>query len=130
MQEYDHRINMEDIRLEMETLTDKQMLQITEAIKLIKWQKAEEHRLDNAYWFKAIVLPILQNFAEQTSSSFELEEDNQFVTAVSFRNSNDIEISGSSPFIKFALSLASSITITCDNDESILLLTYDCDKML
>lgn len=126
MQEYDHRINME----EMETLSDKQMLQISETIKLIKWREAEDHSLNNVYWFKTIILPILQDFAERTSSSFEMEQDGRNIIAVSLRNSNDIEIAGYSPYIKFALSLATSITITCDNDESILLLIYDCNKML
>lgn len=124
------KINMDNIGLAMDTLTDKQMLQLAEAIKLIKWKEAEEHRLNNVYWFKTTILPILQDFAEGSSSSFAMEQDDKDIIAVSFRNVNDIEITGDSLHIKFAISLAASITITCDNGESILLLTYDCNRLM
>lgn len=108
MQKHNRNINMDDIGLAMDTLTDKQMLQVAEAT----------------------ILPILQDFAEWSSSSFEMEQDDKDIIVVSLRTPNDIEIAGESLRIKFAFSLAVSITITHDNNESILLLTYDCNKMM
>ncbi|RJW43102.1 hypothetical protein DXC92_12935 [Clostridiales bacterium TF09-2AC] len=72
MQKHNRNINMDDIGLAMDTLTDKQLLQVAEAIKLIKWKEAEEHRLNGIHWFKATIHPILQDFAEWSSSSFEM----------------------------------------------------------
>lgn len=87
------KINMDNIRLAMDTLTDKQMLQVAKAIKLIKSKETEEQNLNRIYWSKATILPILQNFAERSSSSLEMEQDNEGINAVSFRNTNGIWVS-------------------------------------
>lgn len=101
---------------------------MAEAIKLIKSKEAEEHHLNRIYWFKATILSVLQDFAECSSSSFEVEKD-EGIIAVSLRNTNGIDIEDSL-CIKFAISIATSITITCDDGESILLLTYDCNRLM
>ena len=129
MQKHDYELHMDDNGLEIDTLIDKQLLQVAETIKLIKSKEAEEQHLNRIYWFKATILPILQDFAKCSSSSFEMEQDNEGIIAVSFRNPNGIEIMWDSLCIKFALSLATSVTISCDDGESILLLTYDCNRL-
>jgi len=58
-----------------------------------------------------------------------MEQDNEGIIAVSFRNTNGIDIEDSL-CIKFAISIATSITISCDDGESILLLTYDCNRLM
>lgn len=62
MQKHDYELHMDDNGLEIDTLTDKQLLQVAEAIKLIKSKEAEEQHLNRIYWFKATILPILQDF--------------------------------------------------------------------
>lgn len=129
MQKHDYELHMDDNGLEIDTLTDKQLLQVAEAIKLIKSKEAEEQHLNRIYWFKATILPILQDFAKCSYSSFEMEQDNEGIIAVSFRNTNGIDIEDSL-CIKFAISIATLITISCDDGESILLLTYDCNRLM
>ena len=43
------KINMDNIRLAMDTLTDKQMLQVAKAIILIKSKETEEQNLNRIY---------------------------------------------------------------------------------
>jgi hypothetical protein len=58
-----------------------------------------------------------------------MEQDNEGIIAVSFRNPNGIDIEDSL-CIKYAISIATSITITCDDGKLILLLTYICNRLM
>jgi len=64
MQKHDYELHMDDNGLEIDTLTDKQLLQVAEAIKLIKSKEAEEQHLNRIYWFRllySLSYKILQN---------------------------------------------------------------------
>lgn len=77
-----------------------------------------------------MILPLLKDFAELTSSSLEIQRDEIGIITTCIRNSNGLDITESCHGMYLALLLAVQIDLDADNDETILALIYDCRKFI
>lgn len=126
---YDYRIKAEElsrISINFDNLSGKQQLKVAEAIKNIKQEKEQEARI----YFNNVILPILKDFAELTSSLLMIEENNknQTVTAI-LKNSCSLDITENCRYMRGLLVIANYINIAVEDEEIILSLIFDYEKL-
>lgn len=78
-------------------------------------------------WFHATIIPMLQEFAQNSFSLLEVEEEAGVIN-VCIRNNSGFCISELDRALYVILFLAVQICMDSDENETILALTYDCSK--
>lgn len=79
-------------------------------------------------WFDKTVLPILQEFAEQTSSTLDVLRDKKEIIQATLRNSCGIGFSYNCLYM--VIIMASYVAVDVEDNDPVLILTYDCRKFV
>ena len=133
IERYDYTVNesiADQVLTEVEELDNKQRVLLHEAISKIKRDTESDDTQKHIRWFDMVILPLLKDFAELTSSSLEIQRDETGIITACMRNSNGLDITESCHGMYLALLLAVQIDIDADHDETILALIYDCRKFI
>lgn len=133
MERYDFTENgnkADDILVEVEHLNIKQRLALTEAMKQIKENYGIEAAQKHKDWFDTTILPVLREYAELTSSILDIERDKKEIVQATLRNSCGLEFSVDCRCLYMALLVAVQVVVDVENNDSILVLTYDCHRFI
>ena len=129
MKEYDYRVKAEElseISMEFDNLSGKQQLEVAKAINNIKQEQEQEAK---AYFDNAI-LPVLQDFAELTSSLLVIEESNRSSTVTAIlKNSCSLDITESCRCMRGIFVIASYINMAVEDEGIVLSLLFDYEKL-
>lgn len=131
MEVYDYTNENDDFdkdSLVIDTLNNKQLKKLSEAIKIIQMDSEKENISFWSEWFNSSILVILKEFSEITSSKLEIDREDDLIFC-SFRNKNGFDITDTC-ILRFILTIFQHISITSDNEESVLTLTFDCNKYI
>ncbi|RJW53985.1 hypothetical protein DXC92_01585 [Clostridiales bacterium TF09-2AC] len=120
----------DQVLVEVEELDNRQRVLLHEAIARIKRDTEADDTQKHIRWFDTVILPLLKDFAELTSSSLEIQRDEIGIITTCIRNSNGLDITESCHGMYLALLLAVQIDLDADNDETVLTLIYDCRKFI
>ena len=86
---YDYRIKgneLEDLAIQLDNLSEKQLRKIAKIVETMKESEEDTYSDNTKDYFYHAILPILQDFAEITSSLLIVEEHNQTIEVI-FKNS-------------------------------------------
>lgn len=120
----------DQVLVEVEELDNRQRVLLHEAIARIKRDTETDDTQKHIRWFDTVILPLLKDFVELTSSSLEIQRDEIGIITTCIRNSNGLDITESCHGMYLALLLAVQIDLDADNDETVLTLIYDCRKFI
>lgn len=116
--------------VEVEELDNRQRVLLHEAIVKIKRDTQTSDLQKHMEWFDTVILPVIKEFAEMTSSSLEIQRDEIGIITACLRNTNGIDITESCHGMYMVLLIAVQIDFDTDDNESILALIYDCRKFI
>lgn len=132
IERYDYRPNesvANDILVTVEELDNRQRVALSETLHKVKLETEMDELAGHMAWFHATIIPILQEFAQNSFSLLEVEEDKGVIN-VCIRNNSGLCISEMDRALYVLLFLAVQICIDADENETILALTYDCSKFI
>lgn len=130
MEVYDYTNENEEFTkdsLIIDTLSNKQLKKLSKYVKIIQMDSEKENMTYWEQWFNASILPILKEFAETTSSILTIERDENIT--FSFRNKRGFDITESC-MLRFVLLICEYIGIDKDGEDTILTLTFSCNKYI
>lgn len=113
----------------MEELDNRQRVALSETLHNIKLETEMDTLAGHMAWFNATIIPMLQEFAQNSFSLLEVEEDKGVIN-VCIRNNSGLCISELDRALYVILFLAVQICIDADENETILALTYDGNKFI
>lgn len=82
MERYDYTANVDlarNVPEELDRLTNKEMIALHEAIQRIRQDTEIEATTKHMEWFDTAILPVLKEYAEQTSSILDIERDREML---------------------------------------------------
>ena len=126
---YDYRVKADEltkISMEFDNLSGREQLKVAEAIKNMK----QEQEQDAKVYFDNAILPVLQDFANLTSSLLLTEENNekQTITAT-LKNSCSLDITESCRCMRGIFVIASYINMAVEDEGIVLSLLFDYEKL-
>ena len=128
MERYDFTVNADlagNVPEELDRLTNKEMIAVHEAIQQIKQNTETEATTKHMEWFDTAILPILKEYAEQTSSILDVERDRETLIQTTLRNSCGLDISSDSHRLYMAIMSTVHISADVENGDPVLVLTYN-----
>ena len=110
-----------------DSFNNRQLKKLSEAIKIIQMDSEKENAVYWEQWFNASILPILKDFAETTASKLVIERD-EYIT-FTFRNKQGLDITENC-MLRFVFMLSEYIGISKDGEDTVLTLTFNCNKYI
>ena len=92
MERYDYTANVDlarNVPEELDRLTNKEMIALHEAIQRIRQDTEIEATTKHMEWFDTAIIPVLKEYAEQTSSILDIERDREMLIQATLRISQD-----------------------------------------
>lgn len=133
MSEYDYRVKPEDLNsigMKFDTLSKKQLLQLSELVADMKQSGEEEDLIDAKTYFNNAILPVLQEFGEMTYSLLVVEEnDKEQIIVVSLKNQYGFDITESCRYMRGLFVVANHISINVEAGEVVMSLYFDYGEM-
>lgn len=126
----DHDNTADNVLYEVDKMDNRQRRKLHEAIKKIKEEMDAETATRHMEWFDKTVLPILQEFAEQTSSTLDVLRDKKEIIQATLRNSCGIGFSYNCRCLYMVIIMASYVAVDVEDNDPVLILTYDCRKFV
>lgn len=114
-----------EIGMTIEKMNSRQLMAVQEAMEKICQETEQEKQTEIQGWFSKAAVPILKNFAEQSSATLEIKEEREGMIEVVFRNVLGYDITAKDTRMRMLLILASHISIEIEDDISSLILAYD-----
>lgn len=96
----------------------------------IKTETEAETITKHLAWFNSAILPVLKEYAEQTSSILDIERDKKDIIQATLRNSCGLSIMENCHGLYMALIMAVQIFVDIEDKDPALVLTYDCHKFV
>lgn len=128
MERYDFTVNADlagNVPEELDRLTNKEMIAVHEAIQQIKQNTETEATTKHMEWFDTAILPVLKEYAEQTSSILDIERDRETLIQATLRNACGLDISSDSHCLYIAIMSTVHLSVDVENGDPVLVLTYD-----
>ena len=123
---FDYRENAEKIA---KAVTRFDNLSVSQQLKFLDFVEQEEENKKDLQ-FENLILPVLQDFAELTASVLIIEksEETQVITAT-LKNFHGFDITQSCKCFRSLLIMADYIGLALENDEIVLSLNFDYEKI-
>ena len=129
-QTFDYRTEeIFEIDTEFDKLDTEQKRRLNTALKQIKEEREREAAECSKNWLCAAILPVLKNFAKESSSLFTIKTQENGLIIADLKNDCGFHISGEYISVKSILNLAVHVEIGMRNGSIVLSLTYDCARM-
>lgn len=131
MEIYDYREQkdyFEKASLKLDSFNNRQMKIASEAIDRVAIETEQTSQEFWLNWFDNAILPVLQDFAEMTTSLLEIEKNDYLITAT-LSNQNSIDFT-SNCMARLALFSAAHIEIDKSCDGISLCLSFDYNKYI
>ncbi|RHB47651.1 hypothetical protein DW886_03590 [Enterocloster aldenensis] len=128
MERYDFTVNADlagNVPEELDRLTNKEMIAVHEAIQQIKQNTETEATTKHMEWFDTAILPVLKEYAEQTSSILDIERDREMLIQATLRNACGLDISSDSHCLYMVIMSTVHLSVDVENGDPVLVLTYD-----
>ena len=128
MERYDYTANVDlarNVPEELDRLTNKEMIALHEAIQRIRQDAEIEATTKHMEWFDTAILPVLKEYAEQTSSILDIERDREMLIQATLRNACGLDISSDSRCLYMAIMSTVHLSVDVENGDPVLVLTYD-----
>lgn len=128
MERYDFAVNADvagSVPEELDRLTNKEMIAVHEAIQRIKQDMKTETTTKHIEWFDTAILPVLKEYAEQTSSILDIERDRETLIQATLRNPSGLDISSKGRYLYMAIISAVHLFVDVEGGDPVLVLTYD-----
>lgn len=128
MERYDYTANVDlarNVPEELDRLTNKEMIALHEAIQRIRQDTEIEATTKHMEWFDTAILPVLKEYAEQTSSILDIERDREMLIQATLRNACGLDISSDSRCLYMAIMSTVHLSVDVENGDLVLVLTYD-----
>uniref|UniRef100_UPI0035218ACD hypothetical protein n=1 Tax=Enterocloster clostridioformis TaxID=1531 RepID=UPI0035218ACD len=106
-------------------MTNKEMIALHEAIQRIRQDTEIEATTKHMEWFDTAILPVLKEYAEQTSSILDIERDREMLIQATLRNACGLDISSDSRCLYMAIMSTVHLSVDVENGDPVLVLTYD-----
>ncbi len=116
---YDYRIKgneLEDLAIQLDNLSEKQLRKIAKIVETMKESEEDTYSDNTKDYFYHAILPILQDFAEITSSLLIVEEHNQTIEVI-FKNSYGFDLTESCKYMRSIFVIANHISINIEDEE-------------
>jgi hypothetical protein len=126
----DHENISDNVLYEVDKMDNKQRRKLHEAIKNIKEETEAETATRHMEWFDKTILPTLQIYAEQTSSILDVLRDKKEIIQATLRNSSGLSFSYDCRCLYMAVIMASYVAVDVEDNDPVLILTYDCRKFV
>ena len=131
MEFFDYSQNCEDmLSIDVDSLSPKEVRQVNQAITTIKQNSSTIRQQNSLIWFNTALLPILQDYAELTSSFLQVEPDDTGIIIATIKNSMGLDIGESHKCMKMLLGLATHIGVNIDNGQATLNLVFECSEYI
>lgn len=130
MTTYDYRVKTEEIErigIQLDSLTEKQLQKIVEAVEAKEQSEEEEYLASTKVYFTNVILPVLQEYAKTTYSLLQIKENEKYSSVeVIFKNQRGFELTESCNCMRSLLVLANHIEIGME--DGLVQLTFLFDQ--
>lgn len=126
--EFDFRNDEKDLSLEIDGLSSREMEKLGSALETIRQETREEKSKSCENWFESALLPVLKEYAEETSSLLEINSTDNLYMAF-LENGTGFTIDDGS-MMKYILVMASSVNVSSDGEKTSLSLTFDFNQII
>jgi len=133
METYNYRQNtnyVNEIEVKLEILSEKQARQVSEFIDEIEEKTKQKHHSHSLNLFDSAILPVLQDFAEITSSILTVEKDDKAIITTTLTNNYGFDITESCRSMRALINLSNHIAINGNDRETTLTLIFDFSALI
>lgn len=117
-----------EVSAEIDYLSTSQLVRVHKYIQAIQKEGEEQQSQDTMEWFDQAIVPILREFAQENDACLEVKPQEEIILAT-FHNDVGFNIDKEKARMRMMLYLVANISIEYSKEESILVLSFDCNKL-
>lgn len=127
---FDYRAQEQlEIDVQFDKLDTEQRRRLNEALEQIQQETAQAAAERAVNWIYEMALPILQRYAEGSSSLLTVEVQEGNLVIAELRNDKGLYLRGEDAVLKSVLALAAFAEVSVKDNEIVLSLTFDGEKL-